>query len=331
MKKIEANQCIKCGKAILPQDVINEIKEGAEYKVTIDTEYSGYCLNCALYGVGGINIEATRVDFKGDKPSKTERGSGVHKVGNDNLGGWNKDDYDGEYIPSNKGRFPANLLLTHHPDCEYKGKKKVEGITNGTSAGDKSMFGSGSKESRKEGLNYADKNGMETVSDWDCVVSCPVKAMDEQSGILESGDLTGQKGGFKEGCIYGDSDLVERYYKGDKGGASRYFNQFHFADEDFFRYTAKASKSERTCDGNVENDHPTVKPIELMKWLVRLVTPPEGLVVDPFCGSGTTCISAYEEGFNYIGMDSDKHSVEIARERIKYHKDKPSQLELFAN
>ena len=183
------------------------------------------------------------------------------------------------------------------------------------------------------GKHYTDKNGMETVSDWDCVVSCPVKAMDEQSGVLESGKIEKHHNSSK---LYGrnsyhKSKTISKGERGfgDKGGAARYFNQFHFVDEDFFKYTAKASKSERTCDGNVENDHPTVKPIELMKWLIRLVTPPEGIVVDPFCGSGTTCISAYEEGFDYIGMDSDKHSVEIARERVKYHRGKPNQLELF--
>ncbi|MFO7937293.1 MAG: DNA methyltransferase, partial [Kiritimatiellia bacterium] len=56
-----------------------------------------------------------------------------------------------------------------------------------------------------------------------------------------------------------------------------------------FLYTSKASRSERTCDGKVDNDHPTVKPVEIMRYLVRLTkTPTGGVVLDPFGGSGST-------------------------------------------
>ena len=68
----------------------------------------------------------------------------------------------------------------------------------------------------------------------------------------------------------------------------------------------------------VRNIHPTVKPIALMRWLVRLVTPPEGLVVDPFCGSGSTLIAAALEGFLSIGIDSEEGYCELAHNRLKH-------------
>jgi len=87
---------------------------------------------------------------------------------------------------------------------------------------------------------------------------------------------------------------------GDSGGASRFF------------YTAKASRRERG-EGNV---HPTVKPIALMRWLVRLVTPKGGNVLDPFCGSGTTLLAAHLEGFDYLGIEREAEYVEIIRKRL---------------
>ncbi len=65
------------------------------------------------------------------------------------------------------------------------------------------------------------------------------------------------------------------------------------------------------------NIHPTVKPIDLMQWLVRLVTPKGGICLDPFAGSGTTCIAAKLEGMQYIGIEREAEYVEIAENRIK--------------
>ena len=85
------------------------------------------------------------------------------------------------------------------------------------------------------------------------------------------------------------------------GGASRFF------------YCPKAKKSEKG-DGNT---HPTVKPIALMRYLVRMVTPPDGVVLDPFCGSGSTLIAATEEGFGFIGIDISDEYCDIARKRLE--------------
>lgn len=86
---------------------------------------------------------------------------------------------------------------------------------------------------------------------------------------------------------------------GAGGGASRFF------------YAAKASASER--DGAA---HPTVKPVALMRWLVRLVTPPGGTVLDPFAGSGTTAIACYHEGVDCVGIELSPEYVAMAEKRI---------------
>lgn len=102
---------------------------------------------------------------------------------------------------------------------------------------------------------------------------------------------------------------------GDSGGPSRFF------------YCGKASTGEREAglvapEGEQRaNQHPTVKPIALMRWLVRLVTPPGGLVLDPFTGSGTTGIAAALEGFAFSGIEQDAGHVAIAEQRIAHWQD----------
>ncbi len=92
----------------------------------------------------------------------------------------------------------------------------------------------------------------------------------------------------------------------DTGGASRFF------------YCSKASKRDRTCDGRVENSHPTVKPRSLMEYLCRLVTPPGGgLILDPFMGSGSTGIGALLTGNRFVGIELEPESFETARQRIE--------------
>ncbi len=87
---------------------------------------------------------------------------------------------------------------------------------------------------------------------------------------------------------------------GDSGSAARFF------------YCAKPSKSERGS----YNNHPTVKSITLMRYLCKLITPPNGWILDPFGGSGSTGLAAMEEGFDCIMIERDTSSVEIARRRI---------------
>jgi site-specific DNA-methyltransferase (adenine-specific) len=124
------------------------------------------------------------------------------------------------------------------------------------------------------------------------------------------------------------------------GSAARYF------------YCAKASRAERELGledftpetvgdgrqtandtayqrGKTErrNTHPTCKPVAVMRWLVRLVTPPGGTVVDPFTGSGTTGVAAALEGFGFIGCELSPEYAKIARARIAHARKFPAMWE----
>jgi site-specific DNA-methyltransferase (adenine-specific) len=170
-------------------------------------------------------------------------------------------------------------------------------------------------------------------------------ALDEQTGTLTSGVMKGGQqrqatkgGGGCHGHFPDTATAADTY--GDSGGASRFF------------YCAKASRAEREAGledvplkahgmsggaqgalargeseyqqdsiglnrvRQVRNNHPTVKPVALMQYLCRLVTPPGGLVLDPFCGSGSTGIAALREGFNFFGIEREPEHIETARRRI---------------
>lgn len=163
--------------------------------------------------------------------------------------------------------------------------------------------------------------------------------LDEQAGAMldaQSGPSKSRKGKPRRGTSgvgWGMSATGAEYE--DSGGPSRFF------------YCAKANKKERnagldgipkkppafgaaTGDGlgrgisntrqdiHSANHHPTVKPIAVMRWLVRLVTPPGGTVLDPFVGSGTTGIAAGLEGFEFIGIEREEEYADLAEARIEH-------------
>jgi DNA modification methylase len=181
----------------------------------------------------------------------------------------------------------------------------------------------------------------------DCIGRFPANVVfDEFTGAIldEQAPKTGAFAAVKKGQdgssrgVFGDfaekGDDGESFYGDGLSGASRFF------------YCAKASKKERDLglmemeevvklsimrsangtgnknfaggfqDSIVRNDHPTVKPVKLMRWLVRLITPPEGECIDPFCGSGTTGVACALEGMKFVGIEQDRKNWEISNLRI---------------
>jgi hypothetical protein len=139
-----------------------------------------------------------------------------------------------------------------------------------------------------------------------CADGCPVAELDGQSGVTRShvpasGETTrGRPGLFG----FGEQGRVQAF--GDTGGASRFFPTF--------RYQAKAPTRERPKVDGVA--HPTVKPLALMRWLVRLVTPPGGIVLDPFAGSGATGEAAQLEGFDAVLIERDATYLPLIAARL---------------
>ena len=128
--------------------------------------------------------------------------------------------------------------------------------------------------------------------------------LDRQSGARKSSGIYEGDGSRREGhrsTSFAGGHRPNVMYA-DQGGASRFF------------YVAKAPKSERpVVDGTA---HPTVKPLALMRWLVRLVTPPAGTVLDPFAGSGTTLEAAMLEGFNAVGIEREADYLPLIHARL---------------
>jgi DNA modification methylase len=153
----------------------------------------------------------------------------------------------------------------------------------------------------------------------ECAPDCPVRALDKQSGDrpgMSGGGM--HKKGYKGGLFGGvDSTNTAR---NDYGGASRFFNQFEpDLEASPFFYTGKVTGAERG-DGlsGEKNHHPTQKPNKLCRHLVRLVTPPKGRVLDPFCGSGSIIVAALEEGMTGTGIERDPEFYEIASKRVAF-------------
>lgn len=159
-----------------------------------------------------------------------------------------------------------------------------------------------------------------------------------KSGNLSPGHSSGAR--FEIGEYIARPRPVSKEYGGDSGSAARFF------------YSAKASRAERELGladftpetvgdgrqtandtayqrGKTErrNTHCTVKPVNVMRWLTRLVTPPGGVVLDPYSGSGTTGVAATLEGFEFIGCELSLEYVEIARARIAHARKFPAMWE----
>lgn len=213
--------------------------------------------NILKWGVGGINIDASRIgtneiiNFVGKRGFAVSAGQKL----NDNGTHFANDNFE-QHL---QGRFPANIILDE----------------------------------------------------------IAAEILDEQSGISKSSKsarlyINDTEGRSVKNGASGFRDPNSTY--GDKGGASRFF------------YVAKASKSERN-KGLEKNFHPTVKPIKLMQYLVKMITPPNGIVLDPFCGSGTTGVACKIEGLDFVGMEQDPEYYKIAQSRINNYIESPDDYE----
>lgn len=130
--------------------------------------------------------------------------------------------------------------------------------------------------------------------------------VDRQSGVSKSrrAELTSTPGDIY-GAGAGLPSHTGIYGQDDEGGASRFF------------YTAKASPSERPRDEADGTAHPTVKPLELMRWLIRLVTPPKGIVLEPFAGSGTTVEACLLEEMACVAIEREADYIPLIVQRIR--------------
>jgi site-specific DNA-methyltransferase (adenine-specific) len=243
-----------------------------------------------MHGTGAINIDACRIELE-DEAEYARNHSGARG-------------HSGTRDPDQR----------HATDLRPGGGRPKRG-SRGRDTPGKNTYGAGGPG----GGSIAD--GTALLGRWPAnVVLDPVAAaaLDEQTGVLVSGANPTRRNSDKFRTAYGKfvgSEDCEPARGVDTGGASRFY------------YCAKASRGERDAglsgdrgggSRGLVNDHPTVKPIRLLRWIVRLVTPPGGTVLDAFAGSGTTGCAAVLEGFQFIGIEREANYVEVARGRIKH-------------
>lgn len=244
-----------------------------------------FAQNAEKWGIGGINIDGSRIQYNGEKPSsffyEKERKNVGFKLSSGNKKITSTPD---------KGRWPANIILDEES----------------------------------------------------------AEMLDEQSGITISKKNKKNDQRY-EGNLWKKGNRTHENSYNDSGGASRFF------------YCAKASASERNkglegmplkekktmnsfsnncefdptktqnkCDSPQKNFHPTVKPIALMKYIIKLLAPPGNpTLLDPFAGSGSTLIAAKELGINAIGIEKEQEYCEIANKRIENTIIDQKQMDLF--
>lgn len=253
--------------------------------------------NCLKWGVGGINIDGCRVP-----------GVPHHNYGRTCSGGMFTGKSEKPMNTPEQGRFPANLILG------------------------------------------ADENGVhEEVRE--CFPDTKSGKMGPQHTRHTDGSPNGIYGKFdvnhELGETYGDSDNASRFFKSilyypkaskserNKGceglETSEKFTAGNYSQSPICKdcnLTLNGTNDHSRCSGevyykemeskNTKNNHPTVKPVELMRYLCRLITPKGGLVLDPFGGSGTTGVGAVLEGFDFILIEQEEEFVKIAEARIAY-------------
>jgi DNA modification methylase len=248
---------------------------------------SSITLNVLEHGVGGINIDGCRI---GTEEMKVTASDGVMISGNTSMSGGNTGRID---MGTKTGRFPSNII--------HDGSDEVVEIFPET-AGAKPHGGDGGHLDT-QGMGWGFKRMASDLSDLPGSAAryfycAKASRAERDEGLSHLPDHTGDAALANAVC------------------------------QKCLKHRLQSNLARRcTCDDPewgesrldaIKNNHPTVKPVALMRYLCRLVTPPGGVVLDPFMGSGTTGVAAHKEGFNFYGIERDPDYYIIAKSRVDY-------------
>lgn len=300
-----------------------ELKPACEPAVLAMRPIEGrYVDNCEKHGVGPLNVGDAKIGNEDRWNPSASPGRSIYEE-------WSKTpEISGRPAV---GRYPSNVLLSHDPECRLVGSRSSKDTSVTTISTGEIV----SENKAMSGSNYGRRKTGEAARPdeevWECVERCPVRRLDAQAGHMPSTmtgraapdeahdnpsdvhaprTIVGGKGGG--GPVYADS-----------GGPSRIFHQSQASAEEIrevveaferFFWSSKASNRERGS----KNSHPTVKPIQLMRYLARLLLPPRPMrILVPFCGSGSEMLGAMLAGWpEVVGIELDEKNCEIARWRI---------------
>lgn len=326
---------------------LQAIKPSIETVLVFQKPYEGRAVDCITEtGAGALWIDGARISPGEDVPAGGASwglAAGVHE-------GWKRPAHQ-NYEPTpghNKGRWPANFFLEHHSDCRQVGVKTVGSGERKRIVRSRKGFKISGSTNNVQKASAPDTYGLESISDWECVESCPVRRLGKQSRESKSSQTNGHDGRYNAGIYdnrengYWGSRRADNSYN-DQGTVGRFFFQSHWMHErleqsDPLLYCAKATRKERDAGldelplkmrhrvnggHGLEDDpkfapvearniHPTVKAIALTKWLATLLLPPEEYaprrLLVPFAGSGSEMIGALLAGWEEVV------GVELSRE-----------------
>jgi len=246
--------------------------------------------NVQKWGVGALNIDATRIPIEGED-TRSGGSNGVSRLTFGEGETSNEDSFIG-YTPSEQGRFPSNVIgeiAEEYQKYFYcpKVSRKERHLGHEMPP---AMFG--------DMKGCYDENGERYAVGFD------------NRGIATEASMLADMGGY-----FIDEQGKETKINGKNIWLPQTGNIYiHGLKEEYRKWCEANGKTP-----NVGNNHPTVKPVELMKYLIKLVTPPNGRVLDPFNGSGSTGMAAVELGYTYTGIELDPNYCEISRRRIAAH------------
>jgi len=293
--------------------------------------------NVLRWGTGGINIDVSRIGTEQIK-------SPQH--GKNTFNGDYEIEYNGEY-KINEGRWPANIIFECTCDKTIPSQQKEVKVGKDRRAffhEENQIFSGGTKTSQRI-EDYGDTGVIHTDP------NCPCYMLDQQSGISKSSvrKPDDKNSPFNPNYGWNNNSMKGTLGGGfnDKGGASRFFYCPKASKKDrdegmdnFEEYTSGKNGRglDRMCsecgtkmvnqkdcvcenpnwiDIPKKNYHPTVKPTDLMLYLIKLVTPKGGTVLEPFMGSGSTGKAAVRGGYDFIGIEKEEEYLNIAKARIE--------------
>ena len=311
------------------EEALRVAKPGA-YLLAFGSPRTFHRLFCAIEDAGWVTRNCVMWIYSQGFPKGLNVGKAFESSGDGDLAerwdGWNTQ-IKPAWEPILMAQRPLDGTVVHNVETHGVGALNVgacrvptsgERLSYGTfhSGGENGLNGTATFKIRErrypEGYQPSGRFPANLVHDGsDEVLACFPDAKGQQ------GDL---RGGIpkRTGVCYGDYPPTKEYMRREEAdtSAARFF------------YCAKASKRDRNR-GGVTNDHPTCKPNALMRWLVRLVCPKGGLVLDPFMGSGSTGVACMDEGMDFVGIDMDAHYCDIAEARIRAAEADNAQGTLF--
>lgn len=228
---------------------------------------------------------------------------------------YGKLNYDCGEFQQPSGRFPANLLISDNALRGREGEASADRRyteRGGTNFAPLPGHRGGGPSGRFPANLLVSDDSLDDGSRTDTSRSY-IRSTSASSDIFPGGHRPAD---FQ--MSFGDSGSFSRYFSLDSWWQERIRDLPDEARRTFpFLIVPKASTSEKTCGGQVDVKHPTIKPLKLYSWLITIGSRPGDLVLDPFCGSGTTLISAKLTSRHFVGIDSDETSVDTATQRLR--------------